>query len=107
MLCHAGDERAIAATKTYTTSLALIALLAAEWANARDLMDGLRRLPDDIQRTLTLDADEFYSAPPVVTTVRLCLPRGGVRRALSLRILPSICEPRAFADLRKSSRRAS
>ena len=57
LLCHAGDERAIAATKTYTTSLALIALLAAEWANSRELMEGLRRLPDHIHQTLALDEE--------------------------------------------------
>ena len=55
LLCHAGEEKAIAATKTYTTSLALIALLAAEWANDRDLMDGIRRLPENLQHTLALD----------------------------------------------------
>lgn len=56
LLCHAGDEKGVAATKTYTTALALIALLAGHWANATDLLDGLRRLPEAIQRTLALDA---------------------------------------------------
>jgi glucosamine--fructose-6-phosphate aminotransferase (isomerizing) len=56
LLCHASEEKAIAATKTYTTSLALVALLAGEWANATNLLEGLRRLPDDIHRTLALDA---------------------------------------------------
>ena len=56
LLCHAGEERAIAATKTYTTALALVALLAGQWANRQTLLDGLRVLPDQIHAMLTLDA---------------------------------------------------
>jgi glucosamine--fructose-6-phosphate aminotransferase (isomerizing) len=56
ILCHAEEEKAIAATKTYTTSLALLALLAGQWANAPELLDALRRLPDAMRRTLELDA---------------------------------------------------
>jgi glucosamine--fructose-6-phosphate aminotransferase (isomerizing) len=55
-LCSAGAERGIAATKTYTTSLALIALLAGYWAGATGLLDELSRIPDAVQRTLALDA---------------------------------------------------
>jgi glucosamine--fructose-6-phosphate aminotransferase (isomerizing) len=55
LLCHAGDEKAIAATKTYTTSLALIALLAGQWANHPVLLDGLRAVPESIRATLALD----------------------------------------------------
>jgi glucosamine--fructose-6-phosphate aminotransferase (isomerizing) len=46
LLCHAGIERAVAATKTYTTSLALFAALAAEWSGSDELTRGLERLPD-------------------------------------------------------------
>ncbi len=56
LLCHAGDEQGVAATKTYTTALALIALLAGHWANDSELLEGLRRLPEEIQQTLALDA---------------------------------------------------
>jgi len=54
-LCSAGDERGIAATKTYTTSLALVALLAAQWAESAELLKGLNKIPDAVQRTLALD----------------------------------------------------
>ncbi len=53
--CHAGPERAVAATKTYTTTLALIVELAGQWANDRALLDGLRAVPDQMQAALALD----------------------------------------------------
>ena len=56
LLCHAGEEKGVAATKTYTTALALIALLAGHWANRTDLLDGLQGVPEAIERTLALDA---------------------------------------------------
>ena len=55
LLCHAGDEKAVAATKTYTSTLALLALLAGQWANRASLLDGLRALPQQIRATLALD----------------------------------------------------
>lgn len=48
-LCHAGVERAVAATKTYTTSLANVALLAAHWADHALLKQEIARLPQLIQ----------------------------------------------------------
>jgi glucosamine--fructose-6-phosphate aminotransferase (isomerizing) len=54
-LCSAGDERGIAATKTYTTSLALVALLAGHWAKSAELVEGLNRIPEAVQKTLALD----------------------------------------------------
>jgi glutamine---fructose-6-phosphate transaminase (isomerizing) len=55
LLCHAGEEKSVAATKTYTTALALVALLAGQWANRNALLEGLRYLPDQIRATLALD----------------------------------------------------
>lgn len=55
LLCHAGEERAVAATKTYTTALALVALLAGSWVNHSGILDGLRAVPDQIRATLALD----------------------------------------------------
>lgn len=55
MLCHAGEERAVAATKTYTTALALVALLAGQWANHRGLLDAIEMVPDQMRAVLSLD----------------------------------------------------
>lgn len=56
LLCHAGEEKAVAATKTYTTALTLVALLAGLWANRPALLDGLRAIPDQMRAALNLDA---------------------------------------------------
>jgi glucosamine--fructose-6-phosphate aminotransferase (isomerizing) len=49
---HAGPERAIAATKTYTTSLAALALLSAALAEDEERSAQLQRLPDLMRQTL-------------------------------------------------------
>lgn len=55
LLCRAREERSVAATKTYTTSLALVALIAGQWANHKGILSGLRVLPEQIKATLPLD----------------------------------------------------
>ena len=52
LLCHAGEEKSVAATKTYTTALALVALFAGQWANRQSLLDGLRRVPEQMRVVL-------------------------------------------------------
>lgn len=54
LLCHAGEERAVAATKTYTTSLAVVALLVAHVAGRHDMLDELRRVPEMMAGMLDL-----------------------------------------------------
>lgn len=49
---HAGDERSVAATKTYTAQLAVMALLAAAWNGDEERLNELRRLPDAVAATL-------------------------------------------------------
>jgi glucosamine--fructose-6-phosphate aminotransferase (isomerizing) len=49
---HAGLERAVAATKTYTTSLIALALLSAALENAPGRLERLKRIPDFMQDTL-------------------------------------------------------
>jgi glutamine---fructose-6-phosphate transaminase (isomerizing) len=49
---HAGAERSVAATKTYTAQLAVMALLAAAWNGKPERLDELRRLPDALAATL-------------------------------------------------------
>lgn len=52
LLCHAGEERAVAATKTYTTALAVVALLAGMLADRRELLDALYGVPALMERVL-------------------------------------------------------
>jgi glutamine---fructose-6-phosphate transaminase (isomerizing) len=57
LLCNAGEEKAVAATKTYTTSLALVALIAGLWANHTSLLNALRTVPDLVRSTVGLDEE--------------------------------------------------
>jgi len=56
LCCRAGLERSLPATKTYTTSLALVCALVAHLADRPDLLDELRRVPDLVREALALEA---------------------------------------------------
>lgn len=51
---HAGDEIAVAATKTYTTQLAAIAALVTAWTNNTQQQTQLSHLPHQLSETLKL-----------------------------------------------------
>lgn len=51
---HAGSEKAVAATKTYTASLALLALLSSAMAADGARLDQLRQLPQLVEETLRI-----------------------------------------------------
>lgn len=53
-LC-AGEEKSVAATKSYIASLAAIAQFAAEWSGDAGMREALARIPDDLARAWTLD----------------------------------------------------
>ena len=52
---HAGPERSVAATKTYTASLTALAMLAASLAEDTNRLAQLDGLPEAVAQTLTLD----------------------------------------------------
>ena len=56
LLCHAGVERAVAATKTYTTTLAVFAALAAAWGGDMTLREGLSQIGDTATRALASES---------------------------------------------------
>ena len=62
-----GTEHAVAATKTYTSTLATIALLAATLADDKTLLDELTRVPDAVRAALDLDATAAAGARLVAT----------------------------------------
>lgn len=45
LYCAAGEEVSVAATKTFTAQMFLLALLTAYWSDNLELLDGLRDLP--------------------------------------------------------------
>jgi glucosamine--fructose-6-phosphate aminotransferase (isomerizing) len=53
---HAGEERSLAATKTFTAQLTVMAMLAAHLAEQPDLHDELNQLPDWVAHTLALSS---------------------------------------------------
>ncbi len=53
---HAGEERSLAATKTFTAQLTVMAMLAAHLADDPALKDELAQLPDWVAHTLALSA---------------------------------------------------
>ena len=53
-LC-AGEEKSVAATKSYIASLAAIAHLACEWAGDNAMREALDRIPGDLERAWSLD----------------------------------------------------
>ena len=55
LLCQAGRERSIAATKTYTAQLAALALLSVALDRDGERLAALRKLPTAVERTLALE----------------------------------------------------
>jgi fructoselysine-6-P-deglycase FrlB-like protein len=63
LVTRAGDERAVPATKTYTTQLAALAVLGLALAGDDAALDGLDAVPDAVDRALgTADAAEEMAA---------------------------------------------
>ncbi|MEZ4860589.1 MAG: SIS domain-containing protein [Caldilineaceae bacterium] len=54
---HAGVERSVAATKTYTSELMAIALLGATLAEDQQMLDELARVPDGVAQVLEVRAE--------------------------------------------------
>jgi glucosamine--fructose-6-phosphate aminotransferase (isomerizing) len=52
---RAGQERSVAATKSFVASLTAGARLVAEWQQDRKLLDGLAALPDALRRASLID----------------------------------------------------
>ena len=52
LFCNAGDERSIAATKTFTSQMYILALLCAEWSQNKELIDALNNVPAFVEDAL-------------------------------------------------------
>ena len=74
---HAGVERSVAATKTYTAQLLAVALLSAGLSGARRHAEGLGALPDAVAETLGTEAAARRAAARLADAARLVvLSRG-------------------------------
>jgi len=75
----AGEERSVAATKTYTASLAAIAALAAE--GDQGLTDDVARLPETLARQLALTGDASAAVGAAADWERLTVVGRGAHYA--------------------------
>ena len=60
---NTGEEKSVAATKTYTAELASIVLLSAVMAPDKMLLDELRAIPEAVAATLSMNEEITYVAP--------------------------------------------
>ena len=103
----AGEERAVAATKTYTAQLAALALLAVQFTGDDERLAALRRVPEAMEETLALEEQIVHAAQRYVyATECVVLGRGynyatAFEIALKLKELTYIVtEPYSSADFR-------
>ena len=75
---HAGVERSVAATKTYTTELAAVALVALELGRRRADLSALAGAPEAMARTLSLEEAAAEAARPFAAATRAAVLARGV-----------------------------
>ncbi len=102
---HAGEEKSIAATKTYTASLGAIAALSAELAQQTAMQEALEAMPDAVAATFKL-SDEIGQIVERYRYMNECVVLGrgfnyatAFELALKLKELTyTIAEPYSSAD---------
>lgn len=52
LYCSAGHEKSIAATKTFTSQMYLLALLCADWSQNKELISALNSVPSEVEKAL-------------------------------------------------------
>ncbi len=72
---HAGVEKSVAATKTYTTSLMAIALLSVTAAGDQEMLAALQEIPGQVEQTLQL-VPEIGRAAERYRYMRMCVVIG-------------------------------
>ncbi len=105
IMLHAGEEKSIAATKTYTASLAAIAALSAELAQQTAMQEALESVPEAVADTLKL-SDEIGQVVERYRYMNECVVLGrgynyatAFELALKLKELTyTIAEPYSSAD---------
>jgi glucosamine--fructose-6-phosphate aminotransferase (isomerizing) len=101
-----GPEKAVAATKTFTSSLALIASLSVAWEGSAERAASLARLPELASRTLELVRGPAAARAPAYKSMNRCVVIGrgfcygiAMEIALKLKELTYVtAEPYSSAD---------
>lgn len=107
ILCHAEEERSLAATKTFTAQLAALALLSSSIAGDERLVEALRSIPRAMDATLALD-EHIEPISQRYSEMNRCIVIGrgynfaiAHEVALKLKELTYVvAEPHSSADLR-------
>lgn len=102
---QAGEERAVAATKTYTAELAAVALLSASLSSSDEQLHALRAIPDAVAATLAMN-ELIAAVAPRYRYMQRCVVIGrgfnyatAFEMALKLKELTyTIVEPYSSAD---------
>lgn len=104
---HAGAERSIAATKTYTAQLALVALLAACWSGDAARLAEVDRAPEILATALALGSADVDAHAPLVTPPTLVVVGRGYNYATACEVALKVKElayvlavPYSAADFR-------
>lgn len=64
LFCNAGEEKSIAATKTFTSQMYLLALLCAEWSGNNELVNALNTIPAQLEDALDYLPSQIESIVP-------------------------------------------
>lgn len=64
LYCNAGEEKSIAATKTFTAQMYLLALLCAQWSNSKELANALELIPSQFEDALDYLPSQIESIVP-------------------------------------------
>lgn len=75
LLCHAGPERSVAATKTYTTTCTVLAMLAAYISGGEPLREGIQHIPQLVTDALNSE-ERIASIAQRYTHARNCVVLG-------------------------------
>jgi glucosamine--fructose-6-phosphate aminotransferase (isomerizing) len=104
---HAGPERAVAATKTYTASLAALALLSCSLDDRPARLDDLQRVPEFIEKTFPLLAPSIERVERYRYMEQCAVIGRGFNYSTAFEIALKIkelnrlvCEPYSSADFR-------
>ena len=107
LLLGTGEERSVAATKTYTAQLAALALLAVQLAGDGERLTSLRSMPEAVKKTLAMEEPVSLAAQRYAyATECVVLGRGynyatAFEIALKLKELTYVvAEPYSSADFR-------
>ena len=70
LLQHAGLEQAVAASKTFTSQMLLLALLVAHWGEDEGLLEALRAVPEAMAKLLDGPQDDLQEIAARLTGAR-------------------------------------